>query len=551
MNRLKLWLFALVVVAAAAFAVHVHTRTSSAGALRVIDAQVGRSAGIASGALGELSRDAAALAALAARDPALGHALRPVPAPAAPAAPPRGRRARLAPPPAPPTAEPADDAAADRAAAAALRSAEQALGSSDGPEILVASAESLERHLAGAGDAAPLLRAAAAGTPSRAHVRHDGRLWSAAAAPVGDGAAVLVLVPIDLAWARSLSAKVDADVIVVGPEAKTIATGAPADTSAVVKAAGAVPGIVSSVGRMASVDVGIPRAPKLPLLLVSVPAKRAVAVPLSGVRGALVVVSSATAPSLASLAVLQWWVLTGLVVLLVLALLFSLLVRQAEPAPMLPDSLLAAAARIEAGDLEVRAPKLAGKVGTVAAALNRALEAAAAADSPTPAPAPAAPAEDLFARAARPPEADPSAFDFPARPAAPAAEKAAPEPAPAAPEPAPARAAFDPAPAAIPTPPSPAAIAAPPELLQAAARAAPPSAADGDDEQSHWQQVFQDFVRTRAECGEPAEGLTFERFRAKLASNKATLVAKYGCRTVRFQVYVKEGKAALKATPVR
>ena len=53
------------------------------------------------------------------------------------------------------------------------------------------------------------------------------------------------------------------------------------------------------------------------------------------------------------------------------------------------------------------------------------------------------------------------------------------------------------------------------------------------------------------ECGEAAEGLTFERFRQKLESNKATLVGKYGCRTVRFQVYVKEGKAALKATPVR
>jgi len=28
-------------------------------------------------------------------------------------------------------------------------------------------------------------------------------------------------------------------------------------------------------------------------------------------------------------------------------------------------------------------------------------------------------------------------------------------------------------------------------------------------------------------------------------------VQKYGCRTVRFQVYVKDGRAALKATPVR
>ncbi|HZA15077.1 MAG TPA: MXAN_5187 C-terminal domain-containing protein [Myxococcaceae bacterium] len=28
-------------------------------------------------------------------------------------------------------------------------------------------------------------------------------------------------------------------------------------------------------------------------------------------------------------------------------------------------------------------------------------------------------------------------------------------------------------------------------------------------------------------------------------------MSRYNCRTVRFQVYVKEGKAALKATPVK
>jgi hypothetical protein len=54
----------------------------------------------------------------------------------------------------------------------------------------------------------------------------------------------------------------------------------------------------------------------------------------------------------------------------------------------------------------------------------------------------------------------------------------------------------------------------------------------------------------RDECGEGSDGLTFDRFRVKLEKNKETLVQKYGCRTVRFQVYVKEGKAALKAPPV-
>ncbi len=70
-------------------------------------------------------------------------------------------------------------------------------------------------------------------------------------------------------------------------------------------------------------------------------------------------------------------------------------------------------------------------------------------------------------------------------------------------------------------------------------------------EEQHFQEVFRDFVATRNECGEPNDGLTYDKFVAKLRKNKEQLVQKYACKTVRFQVYVKEGKAALKATPVK
>ncbi len=73
----------------------------------------------------------------------------------------------------------------------------------------------------------------------------------------------------------------------------------------------------------------------------------------------------------------------------------------------------------------------------------------------------------------------------------------------------------------------------------------------GTEEERHFQEVFRDFIATRERCGEPADGLTFEKFKQKLLKNKDALVAKYSCRTVRFQVYVKDGKAALKATPVK
>jgi hypothetical protein len=77
----------------------------------------------------------------------------------------------------------------------------------------------------------------------------------------------------------------------------------------------------------------------------------------------------------------------------------------------------------------------------------------------------------------------------------------------------------------------------------------PPPSINAEDQ--HFQEVFQNFVATREQCGEPADGLTFEKFSSKLRKNRDQLIQKYNCRTVRFQVYIKDGKAALKATPVK
>ncbi|MDY7230520.1 MXAN_5187 family protein [Hyalangium rubrum] len=71
------------------------------------------------------------------------------------------------------------------------------------------------------------------------------------------------------------------------------------------------------------------------------------------------------------------------------------------------------------------------------------------------------------------------------------------------------------------------------------------------EEDYHFQEVFREFVLTRERCLEPSDGLTYDKFVQKLRKNKEQLMSKYTCRTVRFQVYVKEGKAALKATPVK
>jgi hypothetical protein len=46
-------------------------------------------------------------------------------------------------------------------------------------------------------------------------------------------------------------------------------------------------------------------------------------------------------------------------------------------------------------------------------------------------------------------------------------------------------------------------------------------------------------------------GLSLEKFVAKLQSNREQLVAKHGCKSAQFTVYEKDGKAAIRAVPVR
>jgi hypothetical protein len=98
------------------------------------------------------------------------------------------------------------------------------------------------------------------------------------------------------------------------------------------------------------------------------------------------------------------------------------------------------------------------------------------------------------------------------------------------------------------------AVAQPSEELLAAARgkvaavAAPDPLAEDVDHELH--QVYRDFIATKQQCGEPIEGITYEKFSGKLRTNREQLISRYSCKTVRFQVYIKDGKAALRATPV-
>jgi hypothetical protein len=77
------------------------------------------------------------------------------------------------------------------------------------------------------------------------------------------------------------------------------------------------------------------------------------------------------------------------------------------------------------------------------------------------------------------------------------------------------------------------------------------SAHGTDDEiEADYRRIFEDFVASRTQCGEGLEGVTYDKFLVKLRQNRTQLIQRYGCAGVRFQVYVKDGKTALKATPV-
>lgn len=78
-----------------------------------------------------------------------------------------------------------------------------------------------------------------------------------------------------------------------------------------------------------------------------------------------------------------------------------------------------------------------------------------------------------------------------------------------------------------------------------------PPAAEPNAIDPYFKQIFDQFIALKKTCGEPIAGVTYGKFADKLQKNRADLIAKTGCRDVRFTVYVKDGKASLKASPIR
>jgi hypothetical protein len=89
------------------------------------------------------------------------------------------------------------------------------------------------------------------------------------------------------------------------------------------------------------------------------------------------------------------------------------------------------------------------------------------------------------------------------------------------------------------------AVHSPPEDLIAAASERPPA------EASEWQATYDEYIRAKKECGEPTEGLTFEKFSETLRRQRDEIRAKHNCKGVTFSISMKDGKATLKAALIK
>jgi hypothetical protein len=535
LNRIKIWVYVLVVVAAGVYAVRSISRIGAARAVAVADARLAVATAQLDLGLKMIESRAAAVSGLAVLDPGLVEALNARPPPAPVELAPKGK-GKAKKPAVDPAAEAREDEALERRLEAAARDAvdtvEKALGFELPPQSFWAAADKggIAKKLKLGADgpqkeAVAFLADAAKGLPRRGFARVNDGLWYGVGIPAAAGGALVLFVPLDEAWARSLQAATGADVTLSVAIPKAVSTLPPDAAKQITAAALGRGGAPVDAGTADRVVPG-PTMPiptgALPLVFSAAPRARAQAVALAGVKEGFAVLSVPVPPMLGLVAQAEWTGLGLLLLLLVAGIIVSFLVHGDEQ-PQLPPDLMAAAARIERGDFGARVPTMAGKLGTVAAALNRAADAAshtaAAIESPDG-------TAQFFGRGAgHPDEGNGMGIELPAPPAAPA-------------------------------PGGDQAFSTTSRLDGAGVYGGSfgggaPQLSEAQEEERHFEQTFDEFLRVREECGEGSEGLTFDKFRVKLDKNKETLVQKYGCKTVRFQVYVKDGKAALKATPVK
>lgn len=72
-----------------------------------------------------------------------------------------------------------------------------------------------------------------------------------------------------------------------------------------------------------------------------------------------------------------------------------------------------------------------------------------------------------------------------------------------------------------------------------------------DDEDPEMRALFDEFVAARRSVGDDVSRFAYDGFATRIQKNRAKLIKQYECRDVKFRVEVGNGKATLKATPIR
>ncbi len=72
-----------------------------------------------------------------------------------------------------------------------------------------------------------------------------------------------------------------------------------------------------------------------------------------------------------------------------------------------------------------------------------------------------------------------------------------------------------------------------------------------DDRESYYRKIYDEFVETKVACGESTDGFTYDKFAKKLRKQSESLLGRDDVADVEFSVYVKDGKAALRAKVIK
>ena len=425
-------------------------------------------------------------------------------------------------------------------------------------------------------------------------------------APTAKGV-LLVGFPIDDAFAQRLLIAAGVDISLIDSGKALGSTLPPADRQALQQVASNVTGAVSfgalSGDRFVISDLVPPLTPylRLPLFVMGHRYRGRVLPPAGELSPEVKVIAAVkTSDGYGAIADEQRQILIGISTIFLLCVILALATRNAVRGL---NRVVNAAERAVKGDKEARAPtdKMPSLVRRAAIAINAlASQAESSAESQSPSQAPGL-AEQLGIRPVRntgslvaipqPSEADlggapslgfgssqpspttepPIPYPSPSRKSNPALEPmvlpqkpkpmAAPVPYPVQPQSPESSGSYNPEATVIvqtpqafarPAVPSPSPQRIPSQVPASPVSPVPlPSPFSAGAEDAHFQQVYREFVATKEKCGEPADGLTYDKFVAKLRKNQEQLIAKYACRAVRFQVYVKDGKTALKAQPIK